>query len=85
MQLYESDASFERVNTRVLGTCGNAAEPVHVVVAGAWQAAQSTGEYSLVACTVAPGFDYADFTMLRDLPAAANAFRHKHPQLASMV
>ncbi len=34
-----------------------------VVPAGAWFAAESTGAFSLVGCTVAPGFDFADFEM----------------------
>jgi predicted cupin superfamily sugar epimerase len=38
----------------------------HVVVGGEWQAAESLGEYSLVGCTVAPGFDFADFQFLTD-------------------
>ena len=31
--------------------------PQIVVPAGAWQAARSLGDYTLVGCTVAPGFD----------------------------
>lgn len=35
-----------------------------VVPAGSWFGAELSGEgYSLVGCTVAPGFDYADFEM----------------------
>jgi len=37
-----------------------------VVKGGVWQAAISTGDYSLVGCTVAPGFDFADFEFLDD-------------------
>ena len=38
--------------------------PQHVVPAGVWQAAVTRGErYSLCGCTVAPGFDFADFEM----------------------
>lgn len=33
---------------------------------GIWQAAESLGEFSLVGCTVAPGFDFADFRFLAD-------------------
>ena len=36
----------------------------HCVKGGRWQAAESTGEYTLVGCTVAPGFDFADFAFL---------------------
>ncbi len=44
--------------------------PVHTVPADAWQAARSLGDYTLVGCTVGPGFDFADFTMARDLSPA---------------
>lgn len=39
---------------------------VDVVKGGVYQAAESTGEYSLVGCTVAPGFDFADFSFIED-------------------
>jgi predicted cupin superfamily sugar epimerase len=35
--------------------------PQAVVPAKAWQAAESTGNWTLVGCTVAPGFDFATF------------------------
>jgi predicted cupin superfamily sugar epimerase len=44
-------------------------EPLAVVPAGWWQAARSLGAWSLVSCCVGPGFDFADFTLLRDLPS----------------
>ena len=37
--------------------------PQIVVPAGAWQAARSLGEYTLVGCTVAPGFEFSGFEM----------------------
>jgi predicted cupin superfamily sugar epimerase len=37
--------------------------PQIVVPPGAWQAARSLGDYTLVGCTVAPGFDFAHFEM----------------------
>ncbi len=38
--------------------------PQHVVPAGVWQAAAPIGSrYALCGCTVAPGFDFADFEM----------------------
>jgi uncharacterized protein len=33
--------------------------PQTIVPAQAWQAAESTGDWTLVGCTVAPGFDFA--------------------------
>lgn len=40
-----------------------AALPQAVVPAGAWQSARSTGRWTLVGCTVAPGFTYAGFEL----------------------
>lgn len=38
--------------------------PVAVIPRGHWQAAESLGDYTLVGCTVGPGFDFADFRMV---------------------
>lgn len=35
--------------------------PQLMVPKGHWQSARSTGEYTLVSCTVSPGFDFAGF------------------------
>jgi predicted cupin superfamily sugar epimerase len=37
--------------------------PQAIVPAQAWQAAESTGDWTLAGCTVAPGFDFAKFEM----------------------
>ncbi len=37
--------------------------PQLVVPPGAWQAARSLGDYTLVGCTVAPGFEFSKFEM----------------------
>jgi len=37
--------------------------PQGVVPRGAWQSAKSLGEWTLVGCTVAPGFDFARFEL----------------------
>jgi predicted cupin superfamily sugar epimerase len=37
--------------------------PQGVVPRGEWQSAQSLGEWTLVGCTVAPGFEFAHFEM----------------------
>jgi hypothetical protein len=37
--------------------------PQIVVPAGAWQMARSLGNYTLVGCTVAPGFEFDHFEM----------------------
>ena len=37
--------------------------PQAIVPASAWQAAESTGDWTLVGCTVAPAFEFAKFEM----------------------
>ena len=37
--------------------------PQAIVPAHAWQAAQSLGEWTLVGCTVAPGFEFSTFEL----------------------
>jgi predicted cupin superfamily sugar epimerase len=37
--------------------------PQAIVSAQTWQAAESTGDWTLVGCTVAPGFDFAMFEL----------------------
>ena len=37
--------------------------PQAIVPPYAWQAAESTGDWTLVGCTVAPGFDFATFEL----------------------
>jgi hypothetical protein len=41
-------------------------QPQLVVPAGAWQRARSLGDYTLVGCTVAPGFEFSGFEMAQD-------------------
>lgn len=39
--------------------------PQFVVPAGHWQAARTKGEWSLVGCTVAPGFEFSGFELAK--------------------
>ncbi len=55
------------ITSCLLGPLGGNAAPVHVVPAGDWQAARSLGDYTLVGCSVGPGFDFDDFVLVRDL------------------
>lgn len=62
--------SEHMVHHETLATNGRESRPVCIVPAGAWQAARPTGDYTLVGCTVGPGFHYEDFEMLsEDAPA----------------
>ena len=85
LELQIADPAFEHTTTIILGPYGGVAAPVCVVPAGWWQAARTTGAYTLVACTVGPGFDYDDFVMLRDLPRDVELLESKHPTLIEFV
>lgn len=60
--------------------------PAHVVPGGAWQAARTLGgTYSLVTCTVGPGFDFSDFRTLKDSPYARRRIAELSPELTGLV
>ena len=48
----------------VLGAASEQGESPQIIVpAGAWQMARSLGDYTLVGCTVAPGFEFSGFEL----------------------
>jgi predicted cupin superfamily sugar epimerase len=58
---------------------------VSIVEGGVFQAAVSTGAYSLVGCTVAPGFEFADFSFLRDEPESKDNLLKNFPHYRKFV
>ncbi len=53
--------------THVLGNdIAKGQRPQLVVPARGWQSARSSGAYTLIGCTVAPGFDFATFEIAPD-------------------
>jgi predicted cupin superfamily sugar epimerase len=85
LDLSLADPDFMQVTTGIVGPLGEDAAPVRVVRAGQWQTARSRGAYTLVACTVGPGFDFADFQMLRDVPDVARTVARRHPSVAAFI
>jgi predicted cupin superfamily sugar epimerase len=71
---------LERVR---LGPLAAGQAPMHCVPARWWQAARSLGAYTLVGCTVGPGFEFADFELLRDRPELADALCGALPDAAA--
>jgi uncharacterized protein len=73
-------ASDDPVSGRDPGSAGESAAahavitPVAVIPTGVWQAARSLGDYSLVGCTVGPGFEFADFEFVAAVPDHADHF-----------
>jgi len=84
LELYWID-SRDVVHREVLGADSPGAQRMAVVPAGCWQAARPVGEYSLVGCTVAPGFEFEDFEILSE---GSEAFAHitsLEPALAELA
>ena len=75
------DPAFGRVTSSRL----EARAPVCTVSAAYWQAARPLGEYALTGCTVGPGFDFADFSILADDAASAARLLALAADLASLV
>jgi uncharacterized protein len=82
LELFTADSALDRFECQVLGPVAHGAHPVQVVPAGAWQAARSSGTYTLAGCTVGPGFEFADFEMLADVPDLAEPVRRLAPESA---
>lgn len=57
----------ERVETQRLG-CNifQGERPQLIVPAGVWQSAESLGAWTLIGCTVAPGFEFSGFELAQD-------------------
>jgi predicted cupin superfamily sugar epimerase len=85
LELWSATPSADRIEQHLLGSCGDSLEPMITVRAGWWQAARSRGAYTLVGCTVGPGFDFNDFVLAADIPSAATSFRSHDPALAELL
>jgi len=59
--------------------------PVCTIAAGNWQAARPLGDYALVGCTVAPGFEFSDFNLLADDLDEAEVVRRLWPDVAELI
>jgi hypothetical protein len=68
-----------------LGPVSRETRPTIVVPAGTWQAARSTGAYTLGGCTVGPGFEFADFSLAVDWPEIAARIADAGPDLARFI
>lgn len=64
LELIVAPGDLSRSARVTLGPVGMGMALVYTVPAGDWQGARPLGNYTLVGCTVGPGFDFADFEML---------------------
>jgi predicted cupin superfamily sugar epimerase len=59
--------------------------PVCTVASSHWQAARTLGDFALIGCTVGPGFDFGDFTILADDATTAAQVLANWPEVASLI
>jgi len=81
LELFAYDPAMRKLVRRVLASPGDRdaaaqgeGEPVAVIERGTWQAARSLGDFSLLGCTVGPGFEFADFQFVAALDDHAAHF-----------
>ncbi len=66
LELTWIDVEAKDVGTFRLGPVAEDQAPVAVIPAGWWQSARTLGAYTLVGCTVGPGFEYEDWELAGD-------------------
>lgn len=80
LNLYTWDGSNTPPACRTLSSGNNCF--CHVVPAGTWQAAAPISGTVLVGCSVAPGFEFADFTLIDPGSDAAKRLLSLAPEMA---
>ncbi len=85
LELLEYDPVSTRLERHVLGDVRDGDATVAVIPAGAWQAARTLGEYSLVGCTVGPGFEFDDFRFVAGLQGHAAHFTGELARYAALL
>ena len=85
LEIWTATPDLSELSVSRLGPLGKDAAPVLTVPAGWWQAAKPTGDFALVGCTVAPGFEFADFTLARDVNAYATSLKTRYPEIADLL
>jgi predicted cupin superfamily sugar epimerase len=69
----------------VLGNIRDDQVRLAVIRKGTWQAARSLGDFSLVGCDVAPGFDFEDFRLVASLSGHLEHFEGELAPFASLL
>jgi predicted cupin superfamily sugar epimerase len=85
LDLWVADPDLGGVERHRLSAASGTGTPVVVVPAGGWQAARTTGRYSLMGCTVAPGFEYGDWSLLAERADLVATLASRHPDLAGLI
>lgn len=73
MELSMFDPELRALSRAQLDTSARGGQSNQVVTAGVWQSAKTLGDYTLVDCTVSPGFMWKGFELME---ADSEAARH---------
>jgi uncharacterized protein len=82
MEVPAYDPASGRIETGVIGALPDHS-PFFAARADWWQASRALGRFALVGCSVGPGFDFADFRFVSDLPGHEALFAGPTALLAS--
>ena len=85
LELLAYDPRSRQLERQVLHATLAEGRPVGIIPSGVWQAARSLGEYSLVGCTVSPGFEFSGFRFTVDLPDHQAHFVGELSQYAALL
>ena len=85
LELIWLDAARTVAQHRRLGPASDECRPVQIVPGGCWQAARSLGAYTLVGCSVGPGFEFGEFSLLADAPEDLALIGSRFPALAALI
>jgi predicted cupin superfamily sugar epimerase len=83
LNLYTWDGSEKPPICTELSTSTNCF--CHVIPAGIWQAAEPISEKVLVGCSVAPGFEFSDFTLMASHSKEAELLISISPEMARYI
>jgi len=85
LELLWIEQEEEKYTRCLIGEIDDLIKPIAIVPGGCWQMARTTGEYTLVGCSMGPGFEYEGYQQLRDNPEEANMIQHRFPELAEFL
>ena len=81
--LYTWDGANAQLRRHTLSAGGKCF--CHVIPAGIWQAAEPISDAVLVGCSVAPGFEFSDFTLMDANSAEAELLVSTAPEMARFI
>ena len=80
--------AYDRRSARACATCLEIPRTIisaSVIPNGVWQAARSLGDFSLVGCSVGPGFEFEDFSFVANFPQHRMHFEDELAAFASLL